>query len=94
MYSMALVLKVVLGWDINSASGSLPSPCVYVGLGACSLPIFNEVLQFVLIWLGALLNFHHRADRGRRLERNGGPHHHNFPTQDFTHRGAPWFSQR
>ena len=56
MYSMALVMKVVLGWDINfSIWVSSVTVAVYVALGGLRSAIFNEVLQFVLIWLGALL---------------------------------------
>jgi len=56
MYSMALVMKVVLGWDINfSIWVSSITVAVYVALGGLRSAIFNEVLQFVLIWLGALL---------------------------------------
>ena len=56
MYSMALVMKVVLGWDINfSIWVSSITVAVYVALGGLLSAIFNEVLQFVLIWLGALL---------------------------------------
>ena len=56
MYSMALVLKVVLGWDIHfSIWASSLTVAVYVALGGLRSAIFNEVLQFVLIWAGALL---------------------------------------
>src|SRR5882757_9050304 len=56
MYSMALVMKVVLGWDINfSIWVSSLTVAGYVVLGGLLSAIFNEVLQFVLIWLGALL---------------------------------------
>src|SRR5258706_4702133 len=56
MYSMALVMKVVLGWDINfSIWVSSITVAVYVALGVLRSVIFNEVLQFSLIWLGALL---------------------------------------
>jgi SSS family solute:Na+ symporter len=56
MYSMALVMKVVLGWDINfSIWASSLTVAVYVALGGLRSAIFNEVLQFVLIWLGSLL---------------------------------------
>ncbi len=56
MYSMALVMKVVLGWDINfSIWVSSLTVAVYVALGGLRSAIFNEVLQFVLIWAGALL---------------------------------------
>jgi SSS family solute:Na+ symporter len=56
MYSMALVMKVVLGWDINfSIWVSSLTVAVYVALGGLRSAIFNEVLQFILIWAGALL---------------------------------------
>jgi SSS family solute:Na+ symporter len=56
MYSMALVLKIVLGWDINfSILISAGTVAVYVALGGLRSAIFNEVLQFILIWAGALL---------------------------------------
>src|SRR5678810_144435 len=56
MYSMALVLKVILGWDIHvSIWVSSITVAVYVALGGLRSAIFNEVLQFVLIWAGALL---------------------------------------
>jgi SSS family solute:Na+ symporter len=56
MYSMALVLKVVLGWDIHfSIWVSSITVAIYVALGGLRSAIFNEVLQFVLIWAGALL---------------------------------------
>jgi solute:Na+ symporter, SSS family len=56
MYSMALVMKVVLGWNINfSIWVSSLTVAVYVALGGLRSAIFNEVLQFVLIWAGALL---------------------------------------
>ena len=56
MYSMALVMKVVLGWDIHfSIWVSSLTVAAYVALGGLRSAIFNEVLQFMLIWLGALL---------------------------------------
>src|SRR5258706_8136154 len=56
MYSMALVLKVVLGWDINfSIWVSSATVAVYVALGGLRSAIFNEVLQFILILAGAAL---------------------------------------
>src|SRR4051812_9627892 len=56
MYSMALVMRVVLGWDINfSIWVSSLTVAVYVALGGLRSAIFNEVLQFILIWLGVLL---------------------------------------
>jgi solute:Na+ symporter, SSS family len=56
MYSMALVMKVVLGWNLNfSIWVSSITVALYVGLGGLRSAIYNEVLQFLLIWLGALL---------------------------------------
>jgi SSS family solute:Na+ symporter len=86
MYSMALVMKVVLGWDINfSIWVSSLTVGVYVCLGGLLSAIFNEVLQFVLIWLGAMLI----PILG--LIETGGWNgmvariHHNFPGQNYTH---------
>jgi SSS family solute:Na+ symporter len=56
MYSMALVMKVVLGWNIHvSIWISSLTVAIYVGLGGLRSAIFNEVLQFILIWAGSLL---------------------------------------
>ena len=56
MFAMALVMKVILGWDLNfSIWVSSITVMVYVVLGGLLSAIFNEVLQFVLIWAGALL---------------------------------------
>ncbi len=56
MYSMALVMKVVLGWDIHfSIWVSSLTVAIYVALGGLRSAIFNEVLQFILIWAGAAL---------------------------------------
>lgn len=56
MYAMALVMKVVLGWNIHfSIWVAAITVGIYVSLGGLYSAIFNEVLQFFLIWLGALL---------------------------------------
>ncbi len=56
MYSMALVMKVVLGWNINfSMWVGAVTVAIYVMLGGLRSAIINEVLQFVLIWAGAAL---------------------------------------
>src|SRR3982750_1403536 len=56
MYSMALVMKIILGWDINfSIWISSLTVAAYVFLGGLLSAIFNEVLQFFLIWLGAIV---------------------------------------
>ncbi len=54
MYSMALVMKVVLGWNLNfSIWVSSVTVAAYVMLGGLRSAIYNEVLQFILIWVGA-----------------------------------------
>src|SRR6202451_2757438 len=86
MYAMALVMKVVLGWDIHfSIWMSSLTVGAYVFLGGLLSAIFNEVLQFFLIWLGALLI----PILG--LVETGGWHgmvqriSQRFPGQDFSH---------
>ena len=56
MYAMALVMKVIVGWDINFSIwvGAI-TVGVYVALGGLKSAIYNEVLQFVLIWAGAAM---------------------------------------
>src|SRR5271156_723128 len=56
MFAMAKVMQIVLGWDINfSILISSVTVAIYVALGGLRSAIFNEVLQFILIWAGALL---------------------------------------
>jgi SSS family solute:Na+ symporter len=56
MFAMAKVMQIVLGWDINfSIWVSSLTVGIYVALGGLRSAIFNEVLQFFLIWAGALL---------------------------------------
>jgi len=56
MFAMAKVMQIVLGWDMNfSIWVSSLTVAVYVTLGGLRSAIFNEVLQFFLIWAGALL---------------------------------------
>jgi SSS family solute:Na+ symporter len=56
MFAMAVVMKVVLGWNLNfSIIVSSLAVAAYVALGGLRSAIFNEVLQFMLIWGGALL---------------------------------------
>jgi solute:Na+ symporter, SSS family len=56
MFAMAKVMQIVLGWDINfSIWVSSVTVAIYVALGGLRSAIFNEVLQFFLIWAGALL---------------------------------------
>ena len=86
MYAMALVMKVVLGWNIHfSIWVSALTVGIYVALGGLFSAIFNEVLQFFLIWLGALL-----IPILGLIETGGWSGmvariHQNFPAQDYTH---------
>jgi SSS family solute:Na+ symporter len=55
MFSMAVVMKVIVGWDINfSILVSTVTVGVYVALGGLLSAIVNEVIQFVLIWAGTI----------------------------------------
>jgi len=86
MYSMALVLNVILGWNIHfSIWASSLTVAAYVFLGGLLSAIFNEVLQFFLIWLGALivsiLGLIEVGGWGGLVKRI----HQNFPGQDYTH---------
>jgi SSS family solute:Na+ symporter len=86
MYAMALVMKVVLGWNIHfSIWVSALTVGIYVALGGLFSAIFNEVLQFFLIWLGALLipilgliEAGGWSGMVARIQQN-------FPQQDYTH---------
>ena len=56
MFAMAKVMQVVLGWDLNfSIFVSSLTVAAYVTLGGLRSAILNEVLQFFLIWAGALV---------------------------------------
>ena len=86
MYSMALVMKVVLGWDINfSIWVSSLTVAIYVALGGLRSAIFNEVLQFILIWAGALVipivGLIEAGGRDGMVARIQA----NFAGQDYTH---------
>ena len=86
MYAMAVVMKVVLGWNLNfSIWVSSLTVGIYVAAGGLFSAIFNEVLQFFLIWFGALLIpilglYETGGWKGMvaRIQQN-------FPGQDFTH---------
>src|ERR1700751_1790342 len=90
MYAMAVVMQVVLGWNIHfSLITSSLTVGVYVAAGGLFSAIFNEVLQFFLIWFGALL-----IPILGLIETGGWSGmvariHQNFPGQDFTHMWAP-----
>ncbi len=86
MFSMALVMKVVLGWDIHvSIWVSSITVMLYVGLGGLLSAIFNEVLQFVLIWLGAMLISIIGLIEAGGWDGMVAKIHANFPAGDYTH---------
>ncbi len=86
MFAMALVMKVILGWSIDfSIWVSSLTVMLYVVLGGLLSAIFNEVLQFMLIWLGALV-----IPILGLIEAGGwsgmvAKIHANFPAGDYTH---------
>jgi SSS family solute:Na+ symporter len=56
MFGMAIVMKVILGWPLDfSIWVSSLTVGIYVMLGGLLSAIFNEVLQFFLIWFGFLM---------------------------------------
>ncbi|MGH9515378.1 MAG: sodium:solute symporter family protein [Terriglobales bacterium] len=86
MYSMAVIMKVILGWNIHfSIWISSLTVAVYVMAGGLLSAIFNEVLQFMLIWLGCLVipiaGLIETGGWDGLVRRIG----QNFPGQDFTH---------
>jgi SSS family solute:Na+ symporter len=86
MFSMAKVMEIVLGWDLNfSIWVSSLTVAGYVFFGGLLSAIFNEVLQFFLIWLGALvvtiLGLYETGGWGGVVHRI----HERFPAQDYTH---------
>jgi SSS family solute:Na+ symporter len=90
MYSMAIIMKVILGWNIHfSIWVSSLTVALYVMAGGLLSAIFNEVLQFFLIWIGCLV-----IPVVGLIETGGwaGMIHRiqtNFPGQDFTHMWSP-----
>jgi len=86
MFSMAIVMKVILGWNIHiSIWVSSLTVALYVMAGGLLSAIFNEVLQFFLIWIGMLV-----IPIVGLIETGGWTGlvlriQQNFPGQDFTH---------
>jgi solute:Na+ symporter, SSS family len=86
MFAMAKVMQVVLGWNIHfSIWVSSLTVGIYVASGGLFSAIFNEVLQFFLIWFGALLipilGLYETGGWNGLVARI----QHNFPGQNFTH---------
>jgi SSS family solute:Na+ symporter len=56
MFAMAKILNLLLGWNMNvSIWVSSITVAIYVFLGGLLSAVFNEVLQYFLIWFGSLL---------------------------------------
>lgn len=56
MFAMAKILNLLLGWNMHvSIWVSSLTVAIYVALGGLLSAVFNEVLQFFLIWAGSLL---------------------------------------
>jgi len=56
MFAMAKILNLLLGWNMDlSIWISSATVAVYVALGGLLSAVFNEVLQYFLIWAGSLL---------------------------------------
>ena len=73
MFAMAKILHLLLGWNMNvSIWVASLTVAIYVTLGGLISAVFNEVLQFFLIWLGTLLMPILGPDRRRRLEQDDG----------------------
>ncbi len=90
MYAMALVMKVVLGWNIHfSIWMSSLTVGIYVALGGLFSAIFNEVLQFFLIWLGALLIPILGLVEAGGWSKLVARIHQNFPHGNYTHMWGP-----
>jgi solute:Na+ symporter, SSS family len=93
MYAMAKVMQVVLGWNISfSIILSSVTVGLYVVLGGLLSAIFNEVLQFMLIWFGAILiPILGLTETGgwqgmvQRIKANVPAIHPDHPNLDYTH---------
>jgi SSS family solute:Na+ symporter len=90
MYAMAVVMKVMLGWNINvSIWISSLTVGIYVAMGGLVSAIFNEVIQFFLIWLGALLIPILGMVEAGGWSKLVARIHANFPKGDYTHLWSP-----
>jgi SSS family solute:Na+ symporter len=56
MFAMAKILNLLLGWNMHvSIWVASITVAIYVTLGGLISAVFNEVLQYFLIWFGSLL---------------------------------------
>ncbi|WP_206108135.1 sodium:solute symporter family transporter [Paludisphaera soli] len=92
MFAMAKILNLLLGWDMNvSIWVSSLTVALYVALGGLISAVFNEVLQYFLIWFGSLLiPILGLIDAGgwsglvEKIERNVPVIHPSVPNANFT----------
>jgi len=92
MFAMAKILNLLLGWNMDvSIWVSSITVAIYVALGGLLSAVFNEVLQYFLIWAGSLLipilGIIHAGGWGRMLERiqqNAPIIHPTVQNADFT----------
>jgi len=93
MFAMAKILNLLLGWDMNMSIwvASL-TVAVYVFLAGLVSAVFNEVLQFFLIWFGSLLipilGLIHAGGWTRMMDtiqQNVKTIHPTVPNADFSH---------
>lgn len=92
MFAMAKILHLLLGWDMDvSIWVSSLTVAIYVALGGLLSAVFNEVLQFFLIWAGSLLIpilglIHAGGWRGmmEKIQQNAPVIHPTVESADFT----------
>jgi SSS family solute:Na+ symporter len=92
MFAMAKILNLLLGWNMDvSIWVSSITVAIYVALGGLLSAVFNEVLQYFLIWGGSLLipilGIIHAGGWNRMLERvqqNAPIIHPTVQNADFT----------
>jgi SSS family solute:Na+ symporter len=92
MFAMAKILNLLLGWDMHiSIWVSSVTVAIYVTLGGLISAVFNEVLQYFLIWAGSLLipilGIIHIGGWGKMMEKvqqNAAVVHPSLGNADFT----------
>jgi SSS family solute:Na+ symporter len=92
MFAMAKILNLLLGWNMDvSIWVSSITVAIYVTLGGLLSAVFNEVLQYFLIWAGSLLipilGIIHVGGWGKMMERiqhNAPIIHPTVQNADFT----------
>ena len=93
MFAMAKIFNLLLGWNMDASIWVASiTVAIYVALGGLLSAIFNEVLQFFLIWLGSLLipilGIIHAGGWTRMMEKvqqNAAVIHPAIQNADFVH---------